>query len=143
MIGYSEAKRWSKNPEEFGKGSVEGIAGAEAANNAATGGAMVPTMVLGIPGSGTTAIILVGLMVHGLRPGAYLFTEQVDTVYQIFGSMLLANFMFMAMGLYAAKLFARVSLIPRPTLWPIVFALSVIGAYALAAIHWLTYLDST
>ena len=115
MIGYSEA----------------GIAGAEAANNAATGGAMVPTMVLGIPGSGTTAIILVGLMVHGLRPGAYLFTEQVDTVYQIFGSMLLANFMFMAMGLYAAKLFARVSLIPRPTLWPIVFALSVIGAYAI------------
>ena len=131
MIGYSEARRWSKNKEEFGKGSIEGIAGAEAANNAATGGAMVPTMVLGIPGSGTTAIILVGLMVHGLRPGAYLFTEQVDTVYQIFGSMLLANFMFMAMGLYAAKLFARVSLIPRPTLWPIVFALSVIGAYAI------------
>ena len=69
MIGYSEAKRWSKNKEEFGKGSIEGIAGAESANNAATGGAMVPTMVLGIPGSGTTAIILVGLMVHGLRPG--------------------------------------------------------------------------
>ena len=67
MIGYSEAKRWSKNKEEFGKGSIEGIAGAESANNAATGGAMVPTMVLGIPGSGTTAIILVGLMVHGLR----------------------------------------------------------------------------
>ena len=131
MIGYSEARRWSKNKQEFGKGSIEGIAGAEAANNAATGGAMVPTMVLGIPGSGTTAIILVGLMVHGLRPGAYLFTVQVDTVYQLFGSMLLANFMFMAMGLYAAKLFARVSLIPRPTLWPIVFALSVIGAYAI------------
>ena len=132
MIGYSEAKRWSKNKEEFGKGSIEGIAGAEAANNAATGGAMVPTMVLGIPGSGTTAIILVGLMVHGLRPGAYLFTEQVDKVYQIFGSMLIANLMFMAMGLYAARLFARVSLIPISILWPIVFALSVIGAYALS-----------
>jgi putative tricarboxylic transport membrane protein len=132
MIGYSEAKRWSKNKEEFGKGSIEGIAGAEAANNAATGGAMVPTMVLGIPGSGTTAIILVGLMVHGLRPGAYLFTEQVEKVYQIFGSMLLANLMFMAMGLYAARLFARVSLIPISILWPIVFALSVIGAYALS-----------
>src|SRR6056300_1005797 len=132
LIGYSEAKRWSKNPEEFGKGSVEGIAGAEAANNAATGGAMVPTMVLGIPGSGTTAIILVGLMVHGLRPGAYLFTEQVEKVYQIFGSMLLANLMFMAMGLYAARLFARVSLVPISILWPIVFALSVIGAYALS-----------
>ena len=73
---------------------------------------MVPTMVLGIPGSGTTAVILVGLMVHGLRPGPYLFTEQVDTVYQIFGAMLLANLLFMAMGLYAAKLFARISLVP-------------------------------
>jgi len=131
MIGYSEARRWSKNKEEFGKGAIEGIAGAEAANNAATGGAMVPTMVLGIPGSGTTAIILVGLMVHGLRPGPYLFTEQVDKVYQIFGAMLVANLMFMAMGLYAARLFARISLVPLTILWPVVFSLSVIGAYAL------------
>jgi putative tricarboxylic transport membrane protein len=133
MIGYSEARRWSKNKEEFGKGAVEGIAGAEAANNAATGGAMVPTMVLGIPGSGTTAIILVGLMVHGLRPGPYLFTEQVDKVYQIFGAMLLANLMFLGMGLYAARFFARISLVPIAVLWPIVFALSVIGAYALSS----------
>ena len=131
MIGYSEARRWSKNKSEFGKGSIEGIAGAESANNAATGGAMVPTMVLGIPGSGTTAIILVGLMVHGLRPGPYLFTEQVVKVYQIFGAMLIANIMFLGMGLYAAKIFARISLIPTNILWPIVFALCVIGAYAL------------
>ena len=133
MIGYAEARRWSKNKEEFGKGAIEGIAGAESANNAATGGAMVPTMVLGIPGSGTTAVILVGLMVHGLRPGPYLFTEQVDKVYQIFGAMLLANLMFMAMGLYASKLFARISLVPLQILWPIVFALAVIGAYALSS----------
>ena len=133
MIGYSEARRWSKHKEEFGKGSIEGIAGAEAANNAATGGAMVPTMVLGIPGSGTTAVILVGLMVHGLRPGPYLFTEQVGTVYQIFGAMLIANLMFLFMGLYAAKLFARISLVPLQLLWPIVFALAVIGAYALSS----------
>ena len=131
MIGYSESRRWSKNKEEFGKGSIEGIAGAEAANNAATGGAMVPTMVLGIPGSGTTAIILVGLMVHGLRPGPYLFTEQVTTVYQIFGAMLVANIMFLGMGLYAAKFFARISLVPRAILWPIVFSLCIIGSYAL------------
>ena len=133
MIGYSEARRWSKNKEEFGKGAIEGIAGAEAANNAATGGAMVPTMVLGIPGSGTTAIILVGLMVHGLRPGPYLFTEQVDKVYQIFGAMLVANLMFLGMGLYAAKFFARISLIPAAILWPIVFALSVVGSYSLSS----------
>jgi len=132
MIGYSEAKRWSKTPEEFGKGAVEGIAGAEAANNAATGGAMVPTLVLGIPGSGTTAVILVGLMVHGLRPGPHLFTEQIDKVYAIFGAMMVANVMFFGLGLFGAKLFARVTLIPRGILWPIVFAFSVLGAYSLA-----------
>ena len=132
MIGYAEAKRWSRTPEEFGKGAIEGVAGAEAANNAATGGAMVPTLVLGIPGSGTTAVILVGLMVHGLRPGPHLFTEQLDKVYAIFGSMFVANLMFFVLGLFAAKLFARVTLVPRNILWPIVFAFSVLGAYALA-----------
>lgn len=132
MIGYAEAKRWSRTPEEFGKGAVEGVAGAEAANNAATGGAMVPTLVLGIPGSGTTAVILVGLMVHGLRPGPHLFTEQLDKVYAIFGTMLVANMMFFVLGLFGAKLFARVTLVPRQILWPIVFAFSVLGSYALA-----------
>ena len=78
MIGYNEAKRWSKTPEEFGKGAIEGIAGSEAANNSATGGAMVPTLALGIPGSPTAAVILAGLMVHGLRPGPTMFTEQSD-----------------------------------------------------------------
>jgi len=75
MIGYNEARRWSKTPEEFGNGAIEGIAGSEAANNAATGGAMVPTLALGIPGSATAAVILAGLMVHGLRPGPAMFTE--------------------------------------------------------------------
>lgn len=131
MVGYAEAKRWSKNRDQFGKGAIEGVAGAEAANNAATGGAMVPTLVLGIPGSATTAVIIVGLMVHGLRPGPYLFTEQVDKVYAIFGAMLVANVMFLFLGLYAAKLFARVTLIPRAILWPVVFSLSIVGAYAL------------
>ena len=130
MIGYAEAKRWSRTPEEFGKGAVEGIAGAETANNAATGGAMVPTLVLGIPGSGTTAVILVGLMVHGLRPGPHLFTEQLDRVYAVFGTMFVANAMFFVLGLFAAKLFARVTLVPRNILWPVVFAFSVLGSYA-------------
>jgi len=131
MIGYSEAKRWSKTPEEFGKGAVEGVAGAEAANNAATGGAMVPTLVLGIPGSGTTAVVLVGLLVHGLRPGPHLFTEQIEKVYAIFGAMFVANVMFFILGLFAAKLFARVTLVPRGMLWPVVLAFSVLGAYSL------------
>lgn len=131
MIGYNEAKRWSKTPEEFGKGAPEGIAGSEAANNSATGGAMVPTLALGIPGSPTAAVILAGLLVHGLRPGPTMFTEQANFAFAIFWSMLFVNLLFLVIGLYGAKLFARVTLIPTQILWPSVFMFSVVGAYAL------------
>lgn len=131
MIGYNEARRWSKTPEEFGKGSVEGIAGSEAANNSATGGAMVPTLALGIPGSPTAAVILAGLMVHGLQPGPTMFTEQAEFAYAIFWAMLLVNVTFIFVGLFGAKLFARVTFVPVQILWPIVFTFSIVGAYAL------------
>ncbi|MET1414741.1 tripartite tricarboxylate transporter permease [Roseibium sp. HPY-6] len=131
MIGYNEARRWSKTPEEFGKGSIEGIAGSEAANNSATGGAMVPTLALGIPGSPTAAVILAGLMVHGLQPGPTMFTEQAEFAYAIFWAMLLVNVMFIFVGLFGAKLFARVTFVPVQILWPIVFTFSIVGAYAL------------
>jgi len=85
-----------------------------------------------IRGSVTTAVILVGLMVPDLRPGQHLFTEQIDKVCAIFGAMLIANVMFLALGLFAAKLFARVTLAPRGILWPILFPFIVLGAYSLA-----------
>ncbi|MDE0698296.1 MAG: tripartite tricarboxylate transporter permease, partial [Boseongicola sp.] len=131
MIGYNEAKRWSRNPKLFGKGAIEGVAGSEAANNAATGGAMVPTLALGIPGSATAAVILAGLMVHGLQPGPNMFTEQADFAYAIFWSMMLVNLLFFFVGLRGAKIFARVTLIPVEVLWPVVFVFSIVGAYAL------------
>ena len=131
MIGYNEAKRWSKNPDAFGKGTIEGVAGPEAANNAATGGAMVPTLALGIPGSATAAVILGGLQVQGLRPGPYLFEEQPGLLYGIFFAMLLANVLFLFIGLLGAKVFSRISLVPRTFLWPTVFALCFVGAYGL------------
>ena len=74
-MGYNEARRWSKNKDKFGKGSPEGIVGPEAANNSAAGGAMVPTLALGIPGSGSTALILAALIMHGFRPGPYLINR--------------------------------------------------------------------
>ena len=83
MMGYNEAKRFSKTPEKFGTGCAEGIVGPEAANNAAAGGAMVPTLALGIPGSGTTALILAALVMHGFRPGPYLITETPHLVYAL------------------------------------------------------------
>ncbi|WP_193171093.1 tripartite tricarboxylate transporter permease [Nisaea nitritireducens] len=131
MIGYNEAKRWAKDKSQFGKGDLRGIAGPEAANNAATGAAMVPTLALGIPGSATTAIILGALLAHGLRPGPHLFTETPTLLYAIFLSMLIANFAFAAFGFLGAKLFARVTLIPTEFLWPAVFVLASIGAYAM------------
>ncbi len=129
LIGYNETRRWSKHKEEFGKGSIEGVAGPEAANNAAVGGSMVPTLALGIPGSATTAIILAALIVQGVRPGPHLFTEQPTLLYAVFASMLAANLFYLVMGLSMAKLFARISLIPPGILWPAVFVLSIIGAY--------------
>lgn len=129
MIGYNEAKRWSPNRDNFGKGEIEGVAGPEAANNAATGGAMVPTLALGIPGSATAAVILGGLQIHGLRPGPYLFDKQPTLLYAIFFAMLLANLVFLVFGLLGARYFSRISLIPRQFLWPAVFCLCVVGAY--------------
>lgn len=133
IMGYNEARRWSKNKDQFGTGCPEGIAGPESANNAATGGAMVPTLALGIPGSGSTALILVALVVHGFRPGPYLLKETPEFIYAIFGAMLLANFMFLGIGLVGAKVFSQVTLIPRTILWPAVVVFSMIGAYASAS----------
>lgn len=131
MIGYNEAKRWSKEPEKFGHGAIEGVAGPETANNAATGGAMVPTLALGIPGSATTAVIMGALMVHGLRPGPHLFLEQPHFLYAIFTAMMVANILFLGIGIVGAKLFARITLIPNTFLWPAVFVLAMVGSYSL------------
>jgi putative tricarboxylic transport membrane protein len=131
MIGYNEAKRWARDKSQVGKGDIRGVAGPETANNAATGAAMVPTLALGIPGSATTAIILGALLVHGLRPGPHLFNETPQLLYAIFTAMLLANLIFLGAGLVGAKLFARITLIPTPILWPAVFVLACIGSYAL------------
>ncbi|HEX8665409.1 MAG TPA: tripartite tricarboxylate transporter permease [Beijerinckiaceae bacterium] len=129
LISYSETKRWSKYKHEFGKGAIEGVAGPEAANNAAVGGNMVPTLALGIPGSATTAIILAGLLVQGVRPGPHLFTEQPTLLWAVFSSMLASNLIYLVLGLFAAKLFARITLIPDAYLWPAVFVFAIVGAY--------------
>lgn len=133
IMGYNEARRWSKNKDEFGHGAPEGIAGPEAANNAATGGAMVPTLALGIPGSATTALILAALIMHGFRPGPFLMQQTPEFVYAIFAAMLIANFMFLGIGLAGAKVFSRITLIPRTFLWPSVFVFTLIGSYAYGA----------
>lgn len=132
-ISYSIAKRASKHPEAFGKGSIDGIAASEAANNAACGGAMIPLFTLGIPGSPVTAILYGALLMHGLQPGSDLFVgEKAPMTYAIFLGFLFANILMGIIGVSMAKQMARICLVPNSVLVPIIVALACIGTYALS-----------
>ena len=131
-LSYGISKRFSKKPEEYGKGSVDGIAASEAANNAACGGALIPLFTLGIPGSPVTAILYGALLMHGLTPGNALFTgEKASTVYAIFLGFLISNILMCIIGLTMAKQMAKVCLVPNSVLLPIIVALACIGTFAL------------
>jgi len=131
FLGYNEAKRFSKKKELFGHGSIEGIAGAEAANNAVTGGSLIPTFTLGIPGESVTAVLLGGLMIQGLQPGPDLFTVHGKITYTFFAGFVIVNIFMLILGLFGSKLFAKVSRVSDSYLIPLIFALSVIGSYAI------------
>ncbi|QXM07061.1 tripartite tricarboxylate transporter permease [Crassaminicella indica] len=131
FIGYNEARRFSKNKELFGKGSIEGVAGAEAANNGVTGGSLIPTLTLGIPGESVTAVLLGGLLIKGLQPGPDLFTIHGKVTYTFFAGFIIVNVFMLVLGLFGAKFFAHISRVPDSFLIPIIFALSVVGSYAI------------
>ncbi len=131
FVGYAEAVRWSKHPEKFGTGIPEGIAAPETANNAATGGAMVPLLTLGIPGSATTAVIIGGFLVHGLQPGPMLFMNQPKLMYSIFLAMLLANILMLFAGLGVAKVFSNFRKIRYSLLGPCIFIFAAIGSFGI------------
>lgn len=132
FIGYNEAKRFTKDKEAFGTGIIEGVAGPEAANNAVTGGSLIPTLTLGIPGNSVTAILLGGLVIQGLKPGPDLFTIHGKTTYTFFAGFVIVNILMLILGLFAVRLFAKVSKVSDAVLIPIIFALSVIGSYAIS-----------
>ncbi|MFA5448021.1 MAG: tripartite tricarboxylate transporter permease [Sphaerochaeta sp.] len=129
VVAYGVAKNRSKTPELFGQGSIEGLVASETANNASTGGALVPLMTLGIPGDNTTAILLAGFMIHGITPGPLLFENNGVLVYAIFTALMLAN-IFMLISEYGGmRLFVKILNVPKQILLPIVLSLCVIGAY--------------
>lgn len=130
FISYTEAKRWSKHPEEFGHGSIEGVSAPEAGANAVAGGAMVPLMTLGIPGDGATAIMMGAFLVQGLQLGPLLFTEHAVEVNTIFIGLFVANVMMGILGFSSIRLFARVMSVPRRMLVPIILVLCTVGAYS-------------
>jgi putative tricarboxylic transport membrane protein len=136
FLAYTVEKRVSKTPEQFGKGAIEGVAGPESANNAAATGAMVPMLTLGIPGSATTAIMLGGLMMWGLRPGPMLFEKNPQFVWGLIASQYIANIMLLILSTLFIPLFVRAVRIPYSILMPLIVVFCITGAYSLKNNVW-------
>ncbi|MBL6865151.1 MAG: tripartite tricarboxylate transporter permease [Rhodospirillales bacterium] len=129
FIGYGAAKRASKKPEEFGKGSYEGVAASEAANSAVAGADLIPTLTLGIPGSATAAILMGAFLAQGLRPGPELFEANGATMYAIFALLLIGNPIMIVVGWVLTPIFARVVTVRQSLLVPAVLLLCLMGVY--------------
>jgi putative tricarboxylic transport membrane protein len=132
FVAYIVEKKLAREPARFGRGAIEGVAAPEASNNAAAAGAMVPMLSLGVPGSGTTAIILGALIMFGLRPGPELFTRNADLVWAVIASMYVGNLLLLVMNLPLAGIFAQLLRIPYRWLYPPILALCIAGVYSQA-----------
>ncbi|MFS0862006.1 tripartite tricarboxylate transporter permease [Fredinandcohnia sp. 179-A 10B2 NHS] len=131
IIAYGFEKRISRNPEKFGTGYLKGVSAPESANNATTGGAMIPMLTLGIPGDAITAILIGALVLHGLQPGPLLFQNNPDIVSMIFILLLLSNFAFLAIGLLGARVVSKVMTTPMGILLPTILILCAVGTYSI------------
>jgi putative tricarboxylic transport membrane protein len=130
-VAYGTAKRGSKHPEEFGKGSYEGVIASETANNAATSGVFIPLLTLGIPGDAVSAVILGGIQMHGYRPGPTFFFESPSFVYFIAGVLLLVNIVMWFQGCYLTSIIAKVLKVPMEYIMSLVVILCVVGSYTI------------
>ena len=131
FLAYDHAKRFSKKPESFGKGNIDGVVAPETANNAVTGGTLIPLLSLGIPGDPATAIVLAGLMIHGITPGPALFMNHATEVYGIYIAVVIAYLWVLGLQMIGIRLFIHVLKIPRELLAVIVLVLCAIGAYSI------------
>lgn len=131
IVAYSVAKNTSKYPEKFGTGIIDGVVAPESANNASIGGAMIPLLTLGIPGDGSTAILLGAFLLHGLQPGPLLFQTNGNVVYSIFAAMILSTFMMGAIMYLGMRLFVKILKVPSYILMPVIVVLCCIGAFAI------------
>ena len=130
---YDLAKNASKEADQFGKGSIEGLIASETGNNAAVAGAMIPVLSLAIPGSAPAAVLLAAMFIHGIRPGPLIMIEFPNFVYQVVAMVLLATTAMFILGLSMVRPLVKVLAIPRQKLMPVVFVLCVIGSYAIQA----------
>ena len=131
FLAYMETIRSSKNPDSFGKGNPEGVVACESSNNAVSGGSLIPTLTIGIPGNATTAAFLGGVMIHGLRPGMDLFSTNAVITYSLFVGLILANLAFFIIGVSATNIFSKITIVRNELLVPLILVLSMIGAFAL------------
>ncbi len=129
FASYAQAKKISKKPEEFGHGSIEGVAAAEAGNNSVAGANMIPLLTLGIPGDVGAALLLGAFMIQGLHPGPLLFKENLDIIYAIFMSLLLANVFNYLIGRQYIKIASKVANVPKQYIFPAVLAFCLVGSY--------------
>ncbi|MDK9764684.1 tripartite tricarboxylate transporter permease [Vibrio sp. D420a] len=129
FMAYGEAKRVSKNPDEFGKGSVEGIAAAESANNAVCGSSLIPMLTLSLPGDDVAALLMGAFIIHGLTPGPMIFTEHTDTIYAIFAGFLITDLFLLLIAKGGFKFFTRVAALPRYFIFPCVTIFAFTGAF--------------
>ena len=131
FLSYLVEKRLSDRPEQFGHGAIEGVAGPEAANNAAAAGVLVPLLTLGIPSSATAAIMLAAFQQYGLQPGPLLFSSRPDLVWTLIASLYVGNVMLLILNLPLAGVWARVMLVPRRLLYGVIMVLASLGTYSL------------
>ncbi|MBM3220918.1 MAG: tripartite tricarboxylate transporter permease [Candidatus Rokubacteria bacterium] len=130
FVSYAVERRMSKKPQEFGKGAVAGLAGPESANNAATSGAFVPMLALGVPSGPIPAVMLAAMMVHGVAPGPMLIKQQPELFWGFIASMYVGNVVLLILNLPLVGLFVNVLRVPYPLLYPAILAFSVLGVYA-------------
>ncbi len=130
FMGYNEAVRWSKTPEKFGKGELEGVVSSETANNSATGAAMIPLLALGLPGGALTAMMIGVFQIHGIEAGPLVFINSNDLVWVVFAAMFFANIAIFGLGWVQTKTVVHLLRIPFHLLAPVILLMATIGAYA-------------
>lgn len=135
FLAYMSEKALAKDKSLFGKGDPRGIVAPEAGNNAAAGGALVPMLTLGVPGSGTTAVLLALLMTLNITPGPLLFTERPDVVWGLIATLLIANFVLLILNVPLVKIFAKILQVPASILLPGVTMISFVGIFSLSGSH--------
>ncbi|WP_448521868.1 tripartite tricarboxylate transporter permease [Pseudothermotoga sp.] len=131
LVAWDQSRRIAKRPEEYGKGSLEGLAASTTANNACLGGALTTMMALGLPGDAVTAILIGAFIIYGVQPGPIMFRDHASFVYMVITLMMLANVAFLAVGFFFSKILTKFLSLPQSFIWSTIIILSLVGSYAI------------